>query len=656
MCGIAGIYSSDPQYPVSQELLESMTRVLSHRGPDEEGYYNSRGVGLGQRRLSIIDLSGGRQPIYNEDRSIWVIFNGEIFNYLELMDQLKAKGHRFYTRCDTEVLVHLYEEYGSSFVEKCNGQFAIALWDSRKRKMVLARDRAGIRPLYYTTAADGAVLFASEMKSLFCSSSVSRQIDPIGLEQVFTLWVTVPPRTIFEGIRELAPGCIAEITSGGMKTFRYWKHSFPDRNQYESRPLSYYTQRLRELLSDAVELRLRADVPVAAYLSGGLDSSIITALARKHHINDLLTFSVTFKDSSFDERQFQLLMAEKLGTDHRTVEVDNQQIGDLFPQVVYHAENPMIRTAPGPLFALSGLVRRNGIKVVLTGEGADEIFGGYDIFKENRIRRFWARFPDSRLRPQLLRRTYPFIPGTERSGSFWQLFFKKNLTGTDSPFYSHFPRWITTSRIKQFLSKDILEGFDEQRHVYGELESYLDPDMSRWDPFCQAQYLELVLFMSGYLLSSQGDRMMMGNSVEGRFPFLDYRVMEFAHSMPPQLKMNVLNEKYILKKTFGDIIPSSIARRPKQPYRAPIARCFTAENDNLASLMLTPEYLDRSALFDKQGVLNLMSKISRVQNTSVGEVESMAVAAVVSAQLLDHHFIRQESPALPQFDSKGPVT
>ncbi|MFP4013586.1 MAG: asparagine synthase (glutamine-hydrolyzing) [Chitinispirillaceae bacterium] len=652
MCGITGIYNCDPAFRADRDLLRAMTGSLSHRGPDDQGFYFGEGVGLGQRRLSIIDIAGGKQPVHNEDRSVWTVFNGEIFNYLELMDLLKARGHRFYTRSDTEVLVHLYEEYGESFVEKCNGQFAIAVWDSRRRRLVLARDRAGIRPLYYTVLENGTVLFGSEIKALFSCPEVKRGIDLVALEQIFTLWVTVPPRTIFSGVKELAPGCIARIGTEGTRVQRYWKHSFPDRDGYEERPLSFYTARLRELMASAVDLRLRADVPVAAYLSGGLDSSIITALARRHHTNDLLTFSVAFRDGAFDERKYQQMMASRLGTDHRMVEVDYQDISDLFGKVVYHAESPMIRTAPAPLFALSRLVRENGIKVVLTGEGADEVFGGYGIFKESRIRRFWARVPDSQIRARLLGRVYPFVAGTNRSGAFWQMFFKRGLTDTENPYYSHILRWSNTSRLKRFLSKDIRESFDQEHHVFGELENYLDPDMHRWDPFCQAQYLELVLFMSGYLLSSQGDRMMMGNSVEGRFPFLDYRVMEFAHSMPPRLKLNVLNEKYILKKAFGELVPEEICLRPKQPYRAPIARCFTPVNDNTSSLMFTRQYLENSSLFDIQGVTNLMTKIESGDG-QVNEVENMAVAAIASTQLLHHHFL-QDSPPLSH--AKGDIS
>jgi len=643
MCGIAGIFHPDPACEVNSKVLERMTRILSYRGPDEEGYYFGEGVGLGHRRLSIIDISGGKQPVHNENGKIWVVYNGEVFNYLEIMDLLKKKGHRFYSRCDTEVLVHLYEEYGEDFVEKLNGQFAIALWDSRKRQLILARDRAGIRPLYYTQLADGSVIFGSEIKSIFCHPAIHPKLDPVGLEQIFTLWVPVPPRTAFAGIKELMPGCILKLKPSGMTHKRYWKLSFPDKDSYDDKPLTYYSEQLKELLYDAVTIRLRADVPVAAYLSGGLDSSIISALVKKYHNNDLLTFSVTFKNSDFDEGVHQNVMVDFLKTDHRSIEINDDLIGATFGDIVWHTEIPMIRTAPAPLFALSQLVRHNNIKVVLTGEGADEIFGGYNIFKENKIRRFWAKFPDSKIRPLLLQELYPYIKNHAAAKSYWQLFFKTGLQDTSNIFYSHQLRWNNTSRIKRFFSNQYSENFNQETNIYGELENFIDHDINRWHPLCQAQYLEIVLFMSGYLLSSQGDRMMMGHSVEGRFPFLDYRVIEFASTVPPQFKIQLLNEKYLLKAAYKRLIPDSVLSRAKQPYRAPIADCFIKKSDYIASKILSKEAIDASAIFDRDSVKNLLQKAGTAGN-QISEVDNMAIAAIVSTQLLYHLFITEIAP------------
>jgi len=554
MCGIAGIFNRKSKRIVEAPVLHNMVNSLFHRGPDEDGFYIKDNFGLGQRRLSIIDLSTGTQPIFNEKKDICVVFNGEIYNYIELRDELEKKGHRFYTSGDTEVIVHLYEEYGTDFPRFLNGQFAIALWDEKNNKLLLARDRVGIRPLFYSILDDGTFLFGSEMKALFCHPGITPGIDPTGLGQVFTLWVNVPPRTVFKNINELPPGHFMTITPGSVETERYWKFRYPGEKEYEDRPLAYYTGHLKELIHEAVTLRLRADVPVAAYLSGGIDSSVIAALIKKYHNNDLITFSVAFDDAAYDERPYQEEMVRFLHTDHRMVEADYKKIGEAFGDVVRFAEKPMLRTAPSPLYILSGLVRENGIKVVLTGEGADEVFGGYNIFKEDKIRRFWAESPGSTVRPRLLLPLYPYISRDPRTDRFWQGFFKKGLEDTGNKYYSHLIRWNNTSRIKHYFN-DAYSGVFDEAGIFQELDRYIDPDILRWHPLCRAQYLEKTLFMSGYLLSSQGDRMMMGHSVEGRFPFLDHNVIEFANTIPPKYKIRVLNEKYILKKAYEDMLP-----------------------------------------------------------------------------------------------------
>src|SRR5690606_20447779 len=387
MCGVAGIWHPD-QRAVDAAALQRMTSALVHRGPDEEGYHCEPGIGLGHRRLSIIDLSSGQQPLCNEDETIWVAFNGEIFNYVELRADLEKRGHLFRTHSDTETLVHLYEEKGLDFVDALNGQFAIALWDRTRRRLVLARDRVGIRPLFHATLPDGSVLFGSEMKAILAHGAVSAEIDPAALGQIATLWVTVPPRTSFKGVEELPPGRLLVLEAGRRTERRYWRHVFPAEHEYEERTFDYWRGQVREMLQDAVRLQLRSDVPVATYLSGGLDSSILTALVKRDHINDLTTFSVAFSDARFDEREFQRSMVEHLRTDHRQIEVDAADIGRAFDDVVWYAERPMMRTAPAPLLRLAGLVRRHGVKVVLTGEGADEIFGGYNLFREDKVRRF----------------------------------------------------------------------------------------------------------------------------------------------------------------------------------------------------------------------------------------------------------------------------
>jgi asparagine synthase (glutamine-hydrolysing) len=640
MCGIAGVFSPNGLSDVDKDAIYPMTSILAHRGPDGQGIYTSDTTLLGQRRLSIIDLSGGKQPMSNEDGTIWVIFNGEIFNYVELMDSLKKKGHRFATRSDTEVIVHLYEEYGTDLFNYCNGQFAIALWDTKKKKILLARDRVGIRPLFYAKLPNKKIVFASEMKSLFCHPECIPQIDPVGLDQTFSLWANVPPTTMFKGVEELAPGCCMVINSDGdASTRRFWSLTFPKRNEFEFKPIGYYQEKLREILYDAVTLRLRADVPVAAYLSGGIDSSIISALVKKHHINNLITFSVAFKDEHYDEREYQQEMVRFLNTDHRTIEANYENIGGAFSDVVWYTERPMIRTAPAPLFLLSKLVRDNGIKVVLTGEGADEMLGGYDIFKENAIRRFWARQPDSQIRPLLFSKIYPDVKRTAAADQYWKHFFKNNIGDTENPFYSHVIRWNNTAQVKSLFSSSITSSFDAEKNIYSPLRTYLDPDFAALHPLCSAQYLEIMIFLSGYLLSSQGDRMMMGNSVEGRFPFLDYRLIEFAATIPPEYKLMGLNEKHILKQAYTDVVPPRIRNRTKKPYRAPINQCFM--EDNFAASLLTEEKIKSYGYFNTDVVSRLTKKMKE-RNGQLSERENMAVVAVTSTQLLHHHFIERD--------------
>lgn len=639
MCGIAGIYHTSNNKVVDKSLLKKMASIMTHRGPDEDGFFIKDFIGLAHTRLSIIDLSGGSQPIFNEDKTQCVVFNGEIFNYIELKELLEKKGHKFRTHSDTEVIVHMYEEYGKDCFKHFNGQFAIALWDSREKELILARDRVGIRPVFYSFLSDGTFIFGSEIKAIINYPDIHPEIDPAGLNQVFTLWVNIPPRTVFKGISELSPGSFMSITPAGLKINTFWKMQFPDASDYEDKSLSLYTSQLKEALYDATTIRLRADVPVAAYLSGGLDSSIITSLVKKYHNNDLITFSVAFGDGKFDERQYQNDMVNYINTDHRIIEATYDNIGSEFSNVVWYSEKPMIRTAPAPLYLLSGLVRENGIKVVLTGEGADEFFGGYNIFKEDKIRRFWARIPNSKIRPKLLKTLYPYINRDPKLERFWQSFFKKGLTDIDNKYYSHLIRWNNASQIKQFFHNTYKEQFNEDV-VYEDLENYIDSDISRWHPLCRAQYLEARLFLPGYLLSSQGDRMMMGNSIEGRFPFLDHNVIELASKIPPEYKIYGLNEKFILKKAFNDILPAPVVYRPKQPYRAPINQCFM--KDNLAASMLTEEQIKNYGYFEYDNISMLLNKFKSTNLKNISERDDMSLVGIVSTQLLHHHFIENK--------------
>ncbi len=641
MCGIAGICHINGPNGVSLDTIKSMIGVLCHRGPDEAGIYLDDRVGLGHARLSIIDLSSGVQPIHNEDKTLWIVYNGEVFNYVELRRALEQKGHRFYTTSDTEVVLHLYEEQGPECLTQLNGQFAIAIWDAKKKELFLARDRMGIRPLYYTML-DDALIFGSEIKSIFMNERVRREIDPIAMDQIFTFWTTLTPRTVFKDIYELPPGHYLK-TSNGKTTFRkYWDIPLHPRSEQSDLAPQEICGQIRELLQDAVRIRLRADVPVGCYLSGGLDSSGITALVVRNFNSDVRTFGIRFEGDGFDEGEHQSLMVSHLKVNHTDLRATEEKIGASLADCLWHCEKPLLRTAPVPLLLLSKVVRDGGYKVVLTGEGADEVFGGYNIFREAKVRRFMAKYPDSHKRAELIGQLYPYIFDNPRLKRTLQSFFAKGLERTDDPIFSHFIRWENTGRIKTFFSQDITDAIGDY-DGYEQVRRSLPEAYERADDFSKAQYLEMAIFLSNYLLSSQGDRVAMANSVEIRLPFLDPRVIDLMARVPSKWKILGLNEKYILKKSFEGILPKEITSRPKNPYRAPIKQSLL--NDKTAGYtqdMLSEKSLKTAGLFDAGKVTRLLRKAQAVGNLS--EIDSMALAGVVSSQIVHRRFV-QEFPA-----------
>jgi asparagine synthase (glutamine-hydrolysing) len=640
MCGIVGSLNLNKPHTISEELLRQMLAMIRHRGPDQFGIYLNQHVGLGSARLSILDLHSGQQPITNEDESLWIVFNGEIFNYLELRPDLEERGHRFKTNTDTEVLLHLYEDYGPGCLKFLNGQFAIAIWDQKAQSLFLARDRLGIRPLFYTVS-QGALIFGSEIKAILAHPLVRAEIDPVALDQIFTFWSSLSPRTTFRGIYEVPPGHWLLARDGQISIQRYWELQFPtkaDGTQADApqKSLAETLNDFRDLLIDATRIRLRADVPVGAYLSGGLDSSVISAIIRNYTNNHLDTFSITFENPEFDEGEFQQRMAQFLGTNHHIVHARHADIGRVFPEVIWHCETPITRTAPVPMYLLSKLVRGNNYKVVLTGEGADEFLAGYDIYKEAKIRRFWARQPDSKMRPLLLQKLYPEIAAMPSGWGYLTSFYGMGLQNTKSPEYSHSVRWRTTSRSKRFFSEEL-------RQKVGSTEGtedavFYSPDYHHWHTLSQAQYLEVTIFLSQYLLSSQGDRMAMANSVEGRYPFLDYRVVEFCNNLPPEWKLHGLTEKYLLRQVAKEWLPEEIWRRRKRPYRAPIHRSFfNEEAPEYVHELLSQDAIESTGLFNADAVLQMVKKVS--QGGRLGETDDMALAGILSTQLVHQQFI-----------------
>ena len=636
MCGIAGILNIRGGEEMSMGVLKKMIGMLRHRGPDGFGFYCDDRIGLAHSRLSIIDLEGGWQPIYNEDKTLCIIFNGEIFNYLELREYLLAKGHIFYTKSDTEVIIHLYEEHGAECLSRLNGQFAFAIWDKNKERLFIARDRVGIRPLFYTRV-NRSFLFASEIKSLFADHRIRREIDPKALDQIFTFWMTIPPRTAFKDIFELPAGHYMVVKDAEAHIEKYWDPDFcPD---FRPKPEEEYAEELKELMIDSTRLQLRADVPVGAYLSGGIDSSVIATLIKRYTSTPLRTFSVTFQDEAYDESEYQKQMIDYLGTDHSDIKCTYDDIGRVFAEVIWHTEKPIVRTAPAPLYLLSKLVKENGYKVVLTGEGADEIFAGYDLFKEVKVRKFIERCPGSRFRPLILRRLYPYLANSPvRSLHYARTFFDDGLDSYPSEYYSHIPRWNTTAKIKGFFSDAVKEELQNCRCTDA-VPGLLSDDFYGYDALSQAQYLEIKTLLSGYLLSSQGDRVAMAHSIEGRFPFLDHRVMEFACKLPPNLRLKALTEKYTLKTSMKGLLPDSIIRRTKQPYMAPDSKSFfSGTRLDYVEDILSEKYLRESGYFNPRAVLQLIKKCR--QRPLLGFKDNMAVVGIISTLLIHEMFVR----------------
>lgn len=642
MCGIAG--SLHLHHGVADhERLCQMIGTIRYRGPDDVGIYSQGPVGLAHARLSIIDLAGGHQPMSIARESIWITFNGEIFNYIELRDELIAKGHRFSSNSDTEVLLHLYQEEGEQCVKRLNGQWAFAIWDAPRHKLFLSRDRFGIRPLYYTQA-DGEFLFASEIKALLACPNVACALDLNGLDQIFTFWVTVPPRTAFRGISQLPPGHSMVIEEGRARVLPYWELELGPQITNRCASDNQLAEELLALLHDATKIRMRSDVPVGAYLSGGIDSTVITALAKEIAGEQVETFSVTFEAGDFDESRFQSEASSFLGTSHHELCCRHEDIVRVFSEVIWHAEQPILRSAPAPLYLLSKLVRDSGFKVVLTGEGADELFGGYDIFKETKIRQFWCRHPGSSWRPLLLKRLYPYMPSIQRQSlEYLKHFFHVTQEELDSPFFSHLPRWELTAKTKQLFSESTRAELATVDAV-SSLLCDLPTSYSMWPPFAKAEFLEMRYLMPGYILSSQGDRVAMAHGVEGRYPFLDHRVATFAARLPASLKMKVLDQKYLLKLAGKGLIPESIRRRPKQPYRAPDGISFFGAKDGYVHDLLSPSRIKQDGIFDPRATEVLVKKFRSGRETSVKD--NMALIGILSTTLLLERFLRGRGECL----------
>lgn len=570
------------------DVLVRMADQLIHRGPDDAGYFVKNAAGLAFRRLSIIDLQHGNQPFFSENKAIVAICNGEIYNYKELRRDLQLKGYRFQTECDVEVLIPLYQEYGVEFVNRLNGQFAIALFDDDQRHLLLARDHVGICPLFYTIA-DNTLIFGSEIKAILAHPLVKKAVDLRGLDQLLSFPGVVSPVTMFKDIQSVRPGhYLLARPDGYLQEHEYWDLDYPS-GAVEQRSDEQYLQEFDEILRRAVTDRLNADVPVGFYLSGGLDSSLIGAIAHSAAPDSARhSFSVVFSDQEMDEREFQRAFKQKIDTRHHEIPFDWMQVAERLKKAVYHAETPLKESYNTCSLALSERVRESGVKVVLTGEGSDELFAGYVGYRFDVKRAERAAAED-----------YAEMMEDEERQLLW---------GTPNFFYE--TDYFNLRDAKLGLYSEAVAGrFGEFNAVHGNVVN--KARLAGRHPIHQRSYIDFKLRLSDHLVADHGDRVSYANSIEARYPFLDIRVIEFARRLPPRLKLNGLIEKYIVKEAARRYLPASICDREKFAFVAPGSPALLAQNIGWVNDMLSPATIRRQGYFNPATIERLKKIYSR---------------------------------------------
>lgn len=623
-----------------------MLAPLSHRGPDAWGLYATSQVGLGHLRLSVIDLQSGHQPMRSPNSSI--VFNGEVYNYIELRKELQACGRSFTTTSDTEVVQTAIEVWGvEAALEKFNGQFAFLLWDHRSKQLIAARDRFGIRPLYYLQW-EGGFYFASEMKAFDAISGFNRRWHPQNLLMHGLMWNTLGSDTVFERIQSLPPGHFAVFA-----------------HQTKTRQASYYDiglavpdtagdfedckYKFKEQLKDSVRLRLRSDVPVGCYLSGGIDSSVTSLLVQEVQKDRFKTFSIAFVDPVYDESIYQNAMVAMLGSDHVCQTIDLDHINQHFLDAAYHFERPVFRTAPLPLFLLSACVRREGIKVVLTGEAADEILCGYDVFKEIQLLKMWENGARREEIIKIIKNLYPHLAHYQDKGKlgFLEMYYEGFLGKVDGPSAGLAIRIQNNQVLANYLNKDWKTSIDLDQ-LESRLDAMIPPHIRDWPLLRRHQYLEMKTLLSGYLLSSQADRMAMAHSVEGRFPFLDHRLVDWAFHLPDRFKLRGMESKYLLKETFRKALPDRIVNRPKQPYMAPDLISFIRDGrpTDQAGYFLAAKRIKDYGIFDPKMVERLLLKVKRRKTSEIGYRDNMLITFILSAQMAEYWIRNPKKMAL----------
>lgn len=653
MCGIAGVVDLAAKRPVDPEMLERMALAIEHRGPDEDGYHLVPGLGLASRRLSIVGLSDGRQPIFNEDKSVVVVFNGELFDYPEKKAELTQRGHKFRTHCDTEVLVHLWEELGEGMLDRLRGQFAFALYDARQRALILARDRMGICPLHWARRGDW-LYFGSEIKAILASGAVEPEADPRGLDHIFTFFAMGTRRTAFAGISAVHPAGYLKIqfaADGPAKVTerRYWDLDFPDRGEeYDPGDRARLLEEFREVFFRAVEIRLRADVPVVGYLSGGVDSTSVVTAATKVRGAPIPTFTIKIDTPRLDETKRALMAAKVIGSTPTIVTCDGWAIANAYPKLVVAAEAPVMDTSCAALYCLAEEVRRQGFKVALTGEGADEALAGYPWFKTNRLMRlfdFGSFRPSNLLRRGFLKLSAPHIPWSNAEK------VQKLIGGPQAAADLYGLVSLSRSRFYTRAFYDAMDG-----HIaYEDLDLDLER-MRRWHPLNQSLYLGYKTMLPGLLMNHKGDRPAMHNSVETRYPFLDEDFVEFCAKVHPRWKLRgIRRDKHLLREVAGQWLPKEIASRPKAMFRAPFANTFFERPPVFVDQLLSRDSLRRTGYFDPERVRLFRESYQQFRWGSGKRLTlEMGLTGVMATQLWHHVFLGGGLCELPTWTAPAP--
>ncbi len=633
MCGIAGIFGSLPK-DKKIALIKGMTSTLQHRGPDEWGLYYSEDLALGHTRLAIIDIKQGHQPM-GTDRYI-IIYNGELYNFQELKEDLLNKGIPFKTNSDTEVVLKSFELYSTECFKKFNGQFALLIWDKIDKKLYIARDRFGIRPLYILKFQN-LFYFSSEIKAFDIIPNFNRSFNIENLFEHALLWNTLADNTVFKNIRSLPAGTF-EIyqQNSDPKNIRYYeigeKKSNSPKNFKEAKEIFF------QLLDEAVTLRLKSDVPVGTYLSGGIDSSVISYLT-KQKMDSLKTFSVSFSDQQYDESTFQIEMAQLLNSQHQTVKINNESIEKNFFEAAYFFERPVFRTAPVPLFLLSKLVQKSDIKVILTGEAADEILFGYDSYKEIQLLNKWKTNPESKEHLTIIKNLYPHLSHYKDPKMFGliKMYYQNFLKDFDNNLLSLNIRASNNKILEKFFNPDYNIKFDQGR-LLNNISEILPDNFSEWSLLQKNQFLEMKTLLPGYLLSSQADRMSLAHNIEGRYPFLDHLLVDSLFYFDDSYKLKGLKQKHLLSETFKNYIPKSIIERPKRPYIAPDLRAFISPGNfsELINTFLSKKAIEDYGIFNFPLVDRFLNKFKNHIPDEIGYRDNMIIIFLLSTQIISH--------------------